>query len=255
MTYDGQTHRIDVLGLPDGAEPRYKDEAPSDAGTYLVAVDYYLDGVYQTSAQATLTINQRPITITIHSQEMTEKLAVPDFTYDVVGGVDGDTLGITFITETTIPWDHEITASITNQNYDPTFVNGTLRVLPFPYEIGDVSKDGSVSIQDAAMLQLYLAELILLDEYQLVAGDLNEDQQITIHDIAKLQLQIANLLQIKDEGVVTVLVRTSEDSFEFMSKTNTTIKPETNERKIYLSKISMSRLSRMIDNDISGGQK
>jgi len=105
------------------------------------------------------------------------------------------------------------------------------------------------------MLQLYLAELILLDEYQLVAGDLNEDQQITIHDIAKLQLQIANLLQIKDEGVVTVLVRTSEDSFEFMSKTNTTIKPETNERKIYLSKISMSRLSRMIDNDISGGQK
>lgn len=193
LIYDGSFHMIDASGLPLGASAKYIDVAVRDVGEYTMTVEYYLDGIYQGFDQAILNIQPKPIDITIHNQEMTEKMATPIFTYEVVGLVPDDNLGITFNAETSTVGNHVITATISNRNYVATITTGTITVLPFPYAMGDVSKDDKISIIDVALLQLHVAQLITLDDYQIVAGDINGDKSITLLDIARLQLSIANL--------------------------------------------------------------
>ena len=196
VTYDGLAHSIETNDLPVGATTKYIEPPMINVGEYTLTVEYYLDNVLQGFDQAILTIEPKPITITIHNQQMIEKMEISTFTYDIDGLIAGDDLGIEISTDTSTPGEHVITASITNDNYIATIIDGVLEVLPFPYLMGDISQDETVSIMDVAMLQLYLADLITLDEFQLVSGDVNNDKSITLHDIAKLQLNIANLTQL-----------------------------------------------------------
>ena len=74
----------------------------------------------------------------------------------------------------------------------------TLSAAPVePYILGDVNGDGEVNIEDVTFIQLYLAELINLDEAHLLAADINQDGEPDISDATHLQMYLAEF-----EGVV-----------------------------------------------------
>lgn len=56
--------------------------------------------------------------------------------------------------------------------------------------LGDVNLDGEITINDATILSKYLAELISLNERQLLAADFNKDGVISVSDVTCIQ-QIA----------------------------------------------------------------
>ena len=60
--------------------------------------------------------------------------------------------------------------------------------------IGDVDGDGTVNINDATMVQKYVAELVTLTPEQLIAADTNGDGEININDATQIQKFIAELI-------------------------------------------------------------
>ncbi len=58
--------------------------------------------------------------------------------------------------------------------------------------IGDVNRNGKVTIIDATYIQLHLAEKSLLTGNALVAADINKDNNITIKDVTLLQAYLAH---------------------------------------------------------------
>lgn len=60
--------------------------------------------------------------------------------------------------------------------------------------MGDLNLDGEVSIEDATLLQSYLAKLKNLTEEQLSAADVNNDGVIDINDVTYIQKIIAKLV-------------------------------------------------------------
>lgn len=59
---------------------------------------------------------------------------------------------------------------------------------------GDVNKDGSVTIQDATVLQKYLANIVNFDDEQLSVADTNGDGNISIADATQIQKYLANII-------------------------------------------------------------
>ena len=59
---------------------------------------------------------------------------------------------------------------------------------------GDVNLDGKVTIDDATMIQQYLAKLIDFDDAQKKAADANADGEITIDDTTAIQLYLADMI-------------------------------------------------------------
>lgn len=69
--------------------------------------------------------------------------------------------------------------------------------LKLGYEIGDVDKDGRVSVLDATWVQMYVADLIKEDsvflQYQFGIGDMVSDGELTILDATAIQQKVANI--------------------------------------------------------------
>ncbi len=59
---------------------------------------------------------------------------------------------------------------------------------------GDVDGDGLVTIDDAIIIQRYLARLYICDEYQLQAADFDDDDVVTIQDVTMIQRYLARLI-------------------------------------------------------------
>lgn len=53
--------------------------------------------------------------------------------------------------------------------------------------LGDVNLNGVVEINDATLVSKYLAELVTLDERQLLAADGNRDGSVDVHDVRIIQ--------------------------------------------------------------------
>ncbi len=60
--------------------------------------------------------------------------------------------------------------------------------------IGDVDGDGSVTILDATMIQMHMAELIKITDERFVCADTDKDSSITILDATRIQMLIAELI-------------------------------------------------------------
>ena len=60
--------------------------------------------------------------------------------------------------------------------------------------IGDVDGDGTVNINDATMIQKYVAELVTLTPDRLKAADTNGDGDVNINDATQIQKFIAELI-------------------------------------------------------------
>ena len=66
-----------------------------------------------------------------------------------------------------------------------------------PYDlklIGDVDGDGKINIRDATKIQLYLSEIIELDDRQEVSADVNNDGEINIADATDIQKYSAQMI-------------------------------------------------------------
>ena len=62
--------------------------------------------------------------------------------------------------------------------------------------IGDVNSDGSVTVQDATVLQKYLAGLVTLSDEQLAVADTNGDGSVTVADATAIQKYLAGLVTV-----------------------------------------------------------
>ncbi len=64
---------------------------------------------------------------------------------------------------------------------------------PSKYKLGDVNRDGVLSIKDATLIQKHLALLSKLDSEQLLLADVNGDKSVSIKDATKIQRILAGL--------------------------------------------------------------
>ena len=60
---------------------------------------------------------------------------------------------------------------------------------------GDVNCDNRITIQDATIIQKYLADLIVLDDYQLSCADFDGDGKCTIVDVSSLQAYLSSYVE------------------------------------------------------------
>lgn len=63
-----------------------------------------------------------------------------------------------------------------------------------PVEFGDVDVDEEVTISDATQIQMYLAELVELEDVQVLLSDYNLDGSVDISDATQIQLKLAELI-------------------------------------------------------------
>ena len=68
------------------------------------------------------------------------------------------------------------------------------QVIPKLIRYGDVNQDGQVTIEDATLLQKFIAELVTFNEDQKRAADTNGDGQIRIDDVTEIQKYVAELI-------------------------------------------------------------
>lgn len=62
-----------------------------------------------------------------------------------------------------------------------------------PAKLGDVTGDGSITIQDATLVQMYIALLESLTSQQMQAADVDKDGVISIKDATEIQMYVARL--------------------------------------------------------------
>lgn len=62
------------------------------------------------------------------------------------------------------------------------------------YLLGDVDRDGKLSIRDATLIQKYLAKLVELDKEQIIIADITLDKKVNIKDVTTIQKKIAKLI-------------------------------------------------------------
>ena len=62
------------------------------------------------------------------------------------------------------------------------------------YLLGDVNMDGKISIFDATEIQMSLAGISTLDEYQTKLADVIQDSNVSIFDATQIHLYIAGII-------------------------------------------------------------
>lgn len=62
------------------------------------------------------------------------------------------------------------------------------------YDIGDVNKDGYISIDDATLVQEHIAKILAFDAEQLILADANMDNYINIDDTTYIQMKVAHII-------------------------------------------------------------
>ena len=147
VTYDGETHSLEVVGVPAGATVTYivgekeLTDIPSysNAGEYPVSVKILLANHETLTPSAKLTIAKRPITIAIDNKSSDRTKNLLELTYQVTSGtiIEGDDLGITLSTnaDKDVAGTYSITGTFSNTNYDVTFVEGTYTVNALKYMV------------------------------------------------------------------------------------------------------------------------
>ena len=63
-----------------------------------------------------------------------------------------------------------------------------------PTVIGDVDGDGEVTVNDATLIQYYLAELATLNDAQKFVADVDDDGDVTVNDATMIQYYLAELV-------------------------------------------------------------
>lgn len=68
------------------------------------------------------------------------------------------------------------------------------KYIPPEYTLGDVNADGKINIDDATLIQKYIAESEEFTDVQFLAADTTKDGKITVDDVTMVQKYAANLI-------------------------------------------------------------
>ena len=89
----------------------------------------------------------------------------------------------------------EVTFALTpGKDADTYILSYTVKEPATEPLLGDVNLDGSVTIDDATMLQRYLTEMVDLTDEQLRNADVNKDNRVDIRDVTEIQRYLANII-------------------------------------------------------------
>ncbi len=72
--------------------------------------------------------------------------------------------------------------------------NTTISETPVSVVYGDVNGDGYVSIDDATLVQKYIADIIDFTDDQVAAADTDHDGDISISDVTRIQKYVADII-------------------------------------------------------------
>ena len=105
----------------------------------------------------------------------------------VTAGNEGEVTSQAITWGTTTPWDHNSTWQGWSNN-SLRWTNGKSFVIPGQYKLGDVNRDGNVSITDVTSLvdHLLSGELGEADDFNPAAADCTLDGSVGIADVAAL---------------------------------------------------------------------
>lgn len=91
----------------------------------------------------------------------------------------------------TVSYDEENVFDSQFNNVKFSTVSGKVTVNN--YVVGDVNRDGEITIADATLLQKYVAHIVSFDNQQLYLADTDSDGNVTISDATEIQKYITRL--------------------------------------------------------------
>jgi len=138
--------------------------------------------------------------------------------------LQNDTLILSLSFESLYEFDQSIKLFSLDDSYNEfvSFSEGQLDVLTYenhipqsnPKSYGDVTFDDELSIDDVAMLQLFLAEKVSLNPSSKYVSDVNVDGIISVMDVAYMQLYLAGLIDYLGPQKTTVNVSVLDELIE-----------------------------------------
>lgn len=132
-------------------------------------------------------INRNPFVISwfsSNSKNITNSGKVATLEFKILDGAETSDISISYDA------DNVFDSSFNNIN----FGTSSGKVSVNKANIGDISNDGFVTIQDVTVLQKYLAGVVSLNKEQLAVADTNGDGNIDIQDAAQIQKYIVHIV-------------------------------------------------------------
>lgn len=143
VTYDGSTHTIEAINLPEGSTILYSPE-PSFIypGTYPIIATISKEGHEDLVLEATLTIQRAKLTITADNLSTFFGQPVIPLTYTVQGNIYNNEVIITILKEEGIEaGTYPITVMASHPYYDITLIPGTYQITGQTIDMSGVSFD------------------------------------------------------------------------------------------------------------------
>ena len=187
----GETNRVNYYDVPVEKDKAYTDFFTSEKAFVITAEN----GSELTPDETFNSENEVTYSVTVTAEgsgTASDSLTVPSGDYvtltaspvesEFLGWYQNDTLVSTDLEYRFRPTeDISLTAKFTGEDLKPV-------------EFGDVDVDGEVTISDATQIQMYLAELVELEDVQVLLSDYNLDGSVDISDATQIQLKLAELI-------------------------------------------------------------
>ncbi len=163
----------------------------SKPGQYTIEIDKgTVTNKDVTFVNGTLTITKAPLTITAKNYTIRQGETLPKFEVTYSGFKNGETKSVLktqpkvtcAATSSKKPGTYDIIVSgATADNYEITFVKGTLRIRSRNAATGDINDDGEVDVTDV----VELIDMVLTGSTD-AAGDINGDGEVDVTDVVEL---------------------------------------------------------------------
>ena len=85
------------------------------------------------------------------------------------------------------------TVTVSSEDGDKTYAEGSYTFEVKDHQIGDVDCNTVINIRDATLLQMFIAKFAGEDEINQIASDTNKDTKISISDATAIQMSVAHL--------------------------------------------------------------
>lgn len=191
VTYDGNSHTIDVSGLAQGASVVYNPQVKefTDAGTYEITAVISMENYSDLTLTASLVINKKEVSVKVNDLTSKYKEALKaesEYSYTILTqdalaeGDDEFDLAISFEILTAVDnmaivcGTYEITATSSSKNYDVAITSGY-------YTIEKI--DGVISAQDVSVVYdgAYhgISATVNNDEQQISYSNVNSFKNVT----------------------------------------------------------------------------
>ena len=162
----------------------------SPVGKYDITIEKGTVENPATLTKGMLTITKAPLTITAKSYSIKQGEPLPEFEISYSGFKNNETANVLkekpsvncTATAASEPGTYDIIVSgAAADNYDITYVKGTLRIRSLVAQLGDINDDGEVDVTDV----VELIDMVLAGSTD-PSGDINGDGEVDVTDVVEL---------------------------------------------------------------------